>query len=179
MKKSLLAIGCLLLLMLPSCLDDNDVDYTEWRQNNEDYYNKALTETTESGNLLYQAISPAWAPGYQVLMDWHTPRQNNKILPLDNSTVDVIYRLRTIDGTVIDSSYRNTLWGDSIYRTSPSKNIPGFWTALTNMCEGDSVTAVVPYNSGYGITGSASVKPYSTLIFDIKLKKIVAWEVPY
>ncbi len=50
------------------------------------------------------------------------------------------------------------------------------WIATTNMLPGDSVTAIIPYTSGYGISGSNSVLPYSTLIFQIKLDKILSYD---
>lgn len=177
MKKSLLAL-CAALLVLPSCLDDNDVDYSEWKEANETYYTSTQAETNPDGSKAYETISPDWAPGYEALVKWHTPRQTDEITPMDNSVVDVVYELKNINGTTLDSSYSNSLWGDSIYRTTPKNCIPGFWITLTQMAPGDSVTAVVPWVSAYGKTGTTTVPPYSTLIFNIKLKKIVAWEVP-
>lgn len=177
MKRLLLLSAATILLAFPSCLKDDGPDYTEWKETNENFYEGALNLKIEDGSKEYEALSPVWGPSYQVLMKWHTPRSVNAITPMDNSTVDVVYSLKTIDGTMIDNSYRSQ-YGDSIFRTKPSATVPGFHTALTSMAEGDSVTAIVPYNSGYGIKGSAKIKPYSTLIFNIKLKRIVAWEVP-
>lgn len=178
MKKSIFTLAGLLLLSLPSCLKDKEVDYTDWRESNEAYIDEIKALTLPDNSPEYVMVSPVWGPGYKSYIKWHTPRNPEALTPMDNSTVDVVYCLQTIDGTVIDSSYKNTIYGDSIFRTKPVACVPGFHVALTSMAEGDSITAVVPFNSGYGITGSASVKPYSTLIFNLKLKKIVSWEVP-
>ena len=64
----------------------------------------------------------------------------------------------------------------SIFRCKPNEMITGFWAATTNMEIGDSVTAVIPYTSGYGVTGSGAILPYSTLIFNIKLVDIAAYD---
>lgn len=161
------------LLGLSSCLGDNkQEDYSEWMNQNLDYINKAEA----SGR--YLKVVPPWDKASFVLMEWHNDRQqtSNNLTPLDNSTIAIKYMLRSIEGDTIDSSYNNTTWGDSIYQCKPKDMITGFWVATTNMHVGDSVTAIVPYVSGYGISGSGSVKPYSTLIFEIKLDSIVSWE---
>ena len=72
-----------------------------------------------------------------------------------------------------------TTYGDSLYRTRVNNVITGWQIALTNMHEGDSVTVVVPYNAAYGSTGSGAIAPYSTLIFDVMLKKVQAYETPF
>ncbi|MDE7190513.1 MAG: FKBP-type peptidyl-prolyl cis-trans isomerase, partial [Muribaculaceae bacterium] len=102
----------------------------------------------------------------------------SNLMPLDNSTVDVKYCLRNIEGTVIESSYSTTTYGDSIYRTQPNANVIGFWTGLTNMHVGDSVTMVIPYQAGYGSASQRALLPFSTLIFDVKLKSIYRYETP-
>lgn len=160
------------LLAMSSCLgDDNEDDYTEWRQENAEYIIK--TEASSE----FQKIVPKWDKASYVLMNWHRHGNNpNKLKPLDNSTIDVVYLLTNIKGDTIDSSYRQTAYGDSIFRCRPSEMITGFWIATTSMNVGDSVTAVIPYMSGYGISGSGSVLPYSTLIFNIRLDSIVAYE---
>ncbi len=163
---------------LSSCLGDDDdtYDYSEWISSNENYLSEKEAETDADGNKLYEKIVPSWCPGVYVLATWHNDRSKTEgnLVPMDNSTVDVIYECSYIDGTMIDKSYNNTTYGDSIYRCKPSDNIVGFWTMLTNMHVGDSVTCVIPTNAGYGTTGS--VLPYSTLIYHMKLKSIHAYE---
>lgn len=181
MKKTFLYASLIVLLasILSSCLGDNDVDYTEWKKQNDAYYLQCM-DSIKDGKRVYEQIIPSWAPSTSVLVKWHNDRSltAKELSPLDNSTVYVKYALETIDGTKIQNSYSSTTYGDSIYRTQPSQNIIGFWAALTNMHVGDSVTMVIPASAGYGSSASGSIKPYSTLIYHVKLKSIPAFEIP-
>lgn len=179
-KFGFLALPALIFVM-SSCLsdDDEDRDYSEWRKQNTEYIEKAEAETTPSGAKKFEKIVPPWDVSSFVLMQWHNNRleTENNLKPLDNSTVDLKYMLTNIDGDTIDSSYNLTTWGDSIYQCQPNAMVTGFWIAVTNMHVGDSVTAIMPYTAGYGIYGSGSVLPYSTLIFQIKLVGIKGLEM--
>lgn len=166
------------LIILASCMKGDDFDYTysEWRQKNTDYIT-AAEAATENGEKVYQKIVPTWDKASFTLVKWHTRGTTGSLLtPLSNSTIDVVYLLRSIEGDTIDSSYSQTVFGDSIYRCRPCDLITGFQIASTSMNVGDSVTAIIPYWSGYGVNGSGSVLPFSTLIFEIKLKQIVAYD---
>ncbi len=162
------------LAILTSCLDNDDesTDYTEWRTENSAYITAAEAEML-NGQKRYVKIIPKWDPATFVLMQWHKRGNPNSITPLDNSTLNVKYLLTTIKGDTIDSSYSKT---DSLFTCKPCDMITGFWAATTVMHQGDSVTAVIPYTSGYGIGGSGAVLPFSTLIFQIKLDSIIAYD---
>ena len=165
-------------LSLTSCLgDDVENDYSAWREKNTEYINKAEAATV-NGVKEYEKVIPAWDKASFVLMKWHNDRSltASRLSPLDNSTINVKYLLTNVEGDTIDSSYRLTANGDSIFQCQPCNMVTGFWIATTSMHVGDSVTAVMPFTCGYGIGGSGSVLPYSTLIFQIKLEKIVALE---
>lgn len=162
-----------------SCKDD-DVDETEvWRLANEEYVTLKADEK-QNGKAVYEKVSPDWAPEAFVLMKWHNDRNAtaSNLQPLDNSTVNVKYEFEDIEGTQIQNSYASTAYGDSIYQCKPCDNIIGFWTALRQMHVGDSVTVIIPASAGYGATGVNAIKPYSTLIYHMKLKEIVAYEIP-
>lgn len=180
-KLAFLALPAALLAM-SSCLSDEErtyKDYTEWRNQNTEYFDNAKAATI-NGVKQYEEIVPDWDKGTTILMQWHNNRSltADKLVPLSNSTVDIKYILTTIEGDTIDSSYSQTVYGDSIYRCRPNNMITGFQIALTNMHVGDTITTVIPYNAGYGYSGSGSVQPYSTLIFGIKLVGIDTWETP-
>lgn len=167
---------------LSSCLgnDDDTYDYTEWMNRNETYLT-AMTDTVGAdGKKVFRKITPLWAPEVYVLAKWHndTTKTAGNLIPMDNSTVDVIYEVRYVDGTMLDSSYSRTTYGDSVYRCKPSDNIVGFWTMLTHMHVGDSVTCIIPSDAGYGLSNSSGVMPYSTLIYHMKLKSIYKYEMP-
>ena len=165
--------GLALAAMLTSCLgDDNKLDdYSEWMQKNIDYITKTEADPQ------FVKVTPVWDQASFTLMKWHKrgPAEN-KLIPMSNSTIAIKYLTKTIEGDTIDSSYSQTQWGDSLYVCKPNQMIVGFHIATTSMHVGDSVTAVVPYTCAYGIQGSGSVQPYSTLVFEIKLDSIVSLE---
>jgi FKBP-type peptidyl-prolyl cis-trans isomerase FklB len=181
MRKFILNFAALLAVtsLLPSCLDDDTEDYSEWKSENVSYVDKMLA-LTENGSPVYTKISPTWNPGAYVLMKWHNDPNATamNLRPLFNSTCDVVYKCSTIDGVARDSSYLNTTNGDSIYRCLPSAQIQGFAIALTNMHVGDSCTVVMPYNTAYGTSGYGAIDPYSTLIFELKLKDVPEYQIP-
>lgn len=97
--------------------------------------------------------------------------------PLFTDSVVVNYSGRLMpsatypDGFLFDSSYS----GDF----NPSFNVPvgmplsgtvpGFYTAVQHMVDGDIWKVYIPYQLGYGEKVSASIPACSTLIFDINL----------
>lgn len=166
----------LTLLCLAACMKDDDYkDYADWRNENIDYITAAEIEMID-GQKRYEKVVPKWDPATFVLMQWHKRGNSaSSLTPLDNSTVSLKYLLTDVKGDTIDSSYSQP---DSLYVCKPCEMITGFWVAATMMHPGDSVTTIVPYTSGYGITGSGSVKPFSTLIFQIKLDSIISYDKP-
>lgn len=165
---------------LPSCIkDEEDVD-KQWRDDNTDYVEQQEALVGEDGQKVYERIAPEWSPAQFVLVQWHTRPAGfaTMMRPMSNSTVDIKYEGRLYDGTVFDSSYARTTHGDSIYRCRPNEMVVGMWTALTSMVPGDSVTLVIPAISGYGAATRSKIKPYSTLIFDVKMKQIVNFDTP-
>lgn len=175
MKPTLLAGACaLLLLSLCSCLKSEVDEYDAWRKLNDDYI--ASIDTRE-----YECIVPDWAPGNSVYIKWHNDRSltADSLVAISTSTVDMKYELEDIDGTKLGNSY-NALSGDSIYRSCPNQNIVGMWIAMTTMHVGDSATLIIPYSSAYGSQQSVTIRrPYTNLIYRVKIKGIPAYEKPY
>ncbi len=89
--------------------------------------------------------------------------------PKRTDKVKVNYEGKLIDGTVFDSSYK---------RNSPAtfgvtQVIKGWTEALQLMPVGSKWELYIPYNLAYGERGSGnSIKPYSTLIFNVELLDI-------
>lgn len=167
-------------LWLTSCFDDGESTaekYKEWRERNEKYIDQAEALTNEDGSPYYTRIDPSWAPGAFALVHWHNDRNLTKdnLSPMDNSTVQITYELLNIDGEKISNSFSNP---DSVYTSKPSQNIIGVWAPLTHMNVGDTVTIVIPSQAGYGEMNYGDIPPYSTLVYNIKLKAITAYEVP-
>ncbi len=172
--KKLIFILPLLAFFMSSCLGSTgeDVDYQEWRKKNDAYLAAKEKETTPDGKKVFEKISPSWAPGDYVLMKWHNDREltKNNLSPLSNSTVNVKYILEDVDGNLIQNSFSQT---DSTYQSRPNNNVVGFWIALMNMHEGDSVTMLIPSTSAYGAYLQGDIKPFSTLVYHVKMQKVV------
>ena len=158
-------------MSLPSCLDSDVENYDEWKKQNEEYI--ASIDLNE-----YERYVPVWAPEHAIYMKWHNDRTltAGNLMPISTSTVRVKYELEDIKGNKLQNSYKAN--GDSIYESQVHTNILGFWAALTNMHVGDSVTMILPYQSGYGNYSSGSVLPYSDLIYHVKLVSVKAYERP-
>lgn len=166
-------------VLTSSCLKDDEVDYSEWRERNTEYF-ETQEALTQNGKPVYNKLAPDWAPEAYFLIKWISdPTLTAKnLMPLDNSTVNVKYAVDDIDGKRISDSYSMRINGDSIYQCQPNDNITGFWTALVNMHVGDHVKCILPANAAYGNLERGEVKPYSTLIYDIELVSIPDYETP-
>ena len=188
MKKLLLYIGTFMALMSlasvsVSCNDDNKNtwdDYEKWRNANTSYYDEQKYSFDENGNPEYLTVVASWNPGAEVLIKYLNDRSKTEgnLTPLLTSTVDVKYRGSLYNSVAFDSSYLRTSPADSIFRTVLSATIEGWWIALTDMRVGDSARVIIPYNVGYGSSITASIPPFSTLVFDVKLVDIPYYEIP-
>lgn len=91
------------------------------------------------------------------------------------SKVKVYYKGSLIDGTVFDDRSFENSSGATIEKVGDM--VDGFSTALQNMHPGDRWTVWIPQQMGYSVTGSTAgsvtIKPYSTLIFDIEIIEIL------
>ncbi len=86
--------------------------------------------------------------------------------PTAESTVEVNYEGKLIDGTIFDSSYAR---GESI--SFPVNGVIAGWTeALQLMKEGDTWELAIPSILAYGSQGAgAQIAPHSTLLFKVEL----------
>ena len=182
MRKLFQTIVCVLLTgaAFVACNDDNTwEDYSEWREANVAFYDEQRFAMGPDGNI-YQTLTPAWNTSANVLIRYLNDRSKTvgNLSPMLNSTVDVKYIGRLYNDVPFDSSYLQTSsYGDSLFRTQPSSVIQGWTIALLDMRVGDSARVVIPYNLGYGSSGSGVIPPYSTLVFDMKLVDIPFFEV--
>lgn len=99
-------------------------------------------------------------------------KKGNGKIPELSDRVTVNYEGRYIDGTVFDSTERHGQPATFVV----SQVVEGLSQALALMPEGSKWTVYIPYDLGYGDKQVGSIKPYSTLIFDIELIKIEADE---
>jgi len=80
------------------------------------------------------------------------------------------YEGTLIDGTVFDSSYKRSQPADF----GLNQVIPGWTEGVQLMKEGAKYRFYIPYLLGYGEQGAgSSIPPYSTLIFDVELIKVL------
>lgn len=88
--------------------------------------------------------------------------------PVSGDNVTVNYEGKLIDGTVFDSS---------ISRGTPAtfgvdQVIKGWTEALKLMPKGSKWVLYIPSDLAYGANGAGTIKPYSTLIFEVELLDI-------
>ena len=167
-------------LLVTSCFEDEKTTaekYEDWRLQNEKYVADAEAKKAPDGSPYYTKIVPSWAPNAYVLVHWHNDRSltASNLSPMDNSTTQITYELFNVEGDRISDSFANR---DSVYTSRPSSNIVGMWAALTHMNVGDTVTMVIPFQAGYGESSYSDILPYSTLVYNVKLKAITAYEIP-
>lgn len=84
--------------------------------------------------------------------------------PQPKSFVTVHYTGKLINGKVFDSTSQG---GPATFRLN--QLIDGWRTALREMPVGSRWEIVIPFNLGYGAKGAGAIKPFSTLIFDVRL----------
>lgn len=168
-------------LAFTACNEDNPwKKYADWREANTEYYDGLRFELDEKGNNVYTTLSPSWNPGANILIKYLNDRTltEGNLSPMITSTVYVKYIGRLYNGVAFDSSYTATAsYGDSLFAARPSSLIEGWQIALLDMRVGDSARVVIPYNLGYGVSGSTVIPPYSTLVFDMKLADIADYEI--
>ncbi len=90
--------------------------------------------------------------------------------PKETDKVRCHYEGRLINGTVFDSSYKRGEPADF----GLNQVIVGWTEGVQLMKEGAKYRFYIPYLLGYGERGAgASIPPYSTLVFDVELIKVL------
>ena len=101
-------------------------------------------------------------------LQYEVIKKGTGAIPTDNDRVKVHYHGTLIDGTVFDSS---------VDRNDPAvfgvtQVIQGWTEALKLMPVGSKWKVYVPYDLAYGADDRGTIKPFSTLIFDVELISI-------
>jgi FKBP-type peptidyl-prolyl cis-trans isomerase FklB len=90
--------------------------------------------------------------------------------PKATDTVRCHYEGRLLDGSVFDSSYKRGEPADF----GLNQVIPGWTEGVQLMKEGAKYRFTIPYLLVYGEQGAgASIPPFSTLVFDVELIKVL------
>jgi FKBP-type peptidyl-prolyl cis-trans isomerase len=87
--------------------------------------------------------------------------------PSTESTVEVHYAGRLLDGTEFDSSIKRGV----PVKFGVTQVIPGWTEALQLMPEGSKWELYIPANLGYGSGGQGPIGPNSVLVFEVELLK--------
>ena len=87
--------------------------------------------------------------------------------PTPKAMITVHYTGKLINGKVFDSTQQGR---PATFKLN--QLIDGWRTALREMPVGSRWEIVIPFNLGYGAKGAGVIKPFSTLIFDVRLISI-------
>lgn len=187
----------IVLPMAVACTED-DMDeveeYPNWKETNEEYFESlsdsviALIEA-DPGRTDWMRIK-SWSKDEDeegestdyIIVNVIEAGDEDGECPIYTDTVEVSYTGRLLPSVSYPSGYvfDRTFYGDYDPELSASTTlaigdsygtelIDGFATALQNMRCGDHWKVYIPYQLGYGSSGSSSVPGYSTLIFDTVL----------
>ena len=103
-----------------------------------------------------------------------TTKKGNGPLPQEMDNLEVHYTGKLLDGTEFDSSIPR---GEPFtFTLGAHQVIPGWEMALSKMHVGEKATVLIPSNLAYGERGNYNIPPYSPLVFDIELIRIVPKE---
>lgn len=87
--------------------------------------------------------------------------------PTAGQTLSVQYTGTLENGTIFDTSRDNNQ--PFIFKLGTNSVIPGFEEGLSTMQVGGRRQLIIPANLAYGATGSGSIPPNATIIFDVEL----------
>ena len=143
----LLCISALTLFFASSCKSDAEKELDNLQAYIEEH--NITTEPTASG--LYY-IETTKGTGVQATT---------------GDLVDVHYTGTFLDGEKFDSSYDR---GEPFeFTLGTGQVIKGWDEGIAYMKEGGKATLIMPSSLAYGIYGSGSIPPYTSLIFEVKL----------
>ena len=128
--------------------------YGAYKKQNEDFiakYGKGAGVKSLKGGVFYKVL---------------TEGKGEK--PSTESRVKVYYEGKTIDGKVFDSNMSEK----EPASFQVNQMIPGFSEALANMPAGSEWEVVIPQDKAYGVREAGQIKPFSTLIFKVKLVEV-------
>ena len=91
-------------------------------------------------------------------------------------SVDLLYTGMFLNGKVFDASHLHPKGQEllKVVYEPDMRLIKGWVLALGTMSEGDKVRILLPSSLGYGEHGIGPIPPYSPLLFDIEVVKVVA-----
>ena len=172
------------LFGLTACDESNEAgEFDNWQQRNTQFIDSIAAVARANAYddwkvFLAQGLDTAkvWDNSYYVYCRV-VEEGSGTAHPLFTDSVWVNYSGRLMpsetykDGYIFDCSYSGEL--DPMFNVPVamplSGTVEGFRTAVQQMTDGDVWEVYIPYQLGYGATGSSGIPAYSTLIFDINL----------
>lgn len=175
MQKINLYLLLLLLIagfVVTSCANDDDEDtYKDWREFNQNWLMEQVARTNDDGSAYYTRVVMPTDPQAALYMHRFDEANDNDFKPLFTSTVTVNYTLKLANDSIVDQAAGFTS------QLSSQSLITGWGLAIMQMNVGDTAQFLLPYNVGYGTTGTVNLPPYSNLQFNIRLVDIDGYEV--
>lgn len=184
-KKVYLFSLILLTLGFVSCSETEEVGrYDNWQARSEAFIdsianvfnspaNQALTEKDPKKLYAFKDLTT----GQMIYGKRINKTGNSSEKPFYNSKISAYYRMSYFNGDVVQQNFSGIepTEFDSPAEFSLDQVITGWQYSLVEIEEGEFWTLYIPYQSGYGSgTGSdGSLQPYSTLVYNVKLDKIV------
>lgn len=163
--------------------DDDDLSsiyerYEQWRNDNDAWLEEQQARKNPDGTPYFERVVPSWNPAAFVLIHYFNDRSETagNLSPLSTSTIDARYYLTYYNGTPIDSSTLQTKYGPGIFRCKLNEVIEGWTIAFETMHVGDTAELVIPYQSGYGVSTSSGVYPYSNMKYNVRLVGVPYYE---
>ncbi|MDO5036432.1 MAG: FKBP-type peptidyl-prolyl cis-trans isomerase [Porphyromonas sp.] len=149
------------LLMLASCDMSRPVEQSEYQKENEAYIAEIAKNSSYTSIYFLNEDQPIY---YKVIQS--APASDNPEYPFQNSTVEMTLSGRLISGQIFQK--------EETMELAVSDLVKGMQIALQKMNVGDSWEVVLPWQYGYGRYSYRGLIPgFSTLIFDVKLERVV------
>ncbi|AYL98575.1 FKBP-type peptidyl-prolyl cis-trans isomerase [Mucilaginibacter celer] len=153
MKRTLFALLFASSLMLTSCLKDKSPDPKEIALNEDGNIKNYLaahpeiSATKDTSGVYYQVISPGSGT--------HSG---------PNATITIDYSGQLLSGVTFN--------GQTDYKGKLSDLLRSWQISIPLIAAGGEILIISPSRLAYGTAGTSQIPPNSTVIFDIKLKKI-------
>lgn len=179
MKLKLLSILSILgILAIVSCNKTETFD-DRWKNENEAQFAKIaanpeytkLESQSGQGYIMYKilesgdGLTPCFTDQVKVLYTGWYRNIWEKPDTYTDENGNVITNKIIFDSTADRNDIPNTFYLSSL--------VEGYSTALQHMKVGDKWEIWIPWNLGYGATGSNNIRGYTTLVFEIELVEVL------